>query len=97
MAEKVDLLNRDDFVTYVEKLIWQVSENKKGCCFAIEGSWGIGKTFVIEKLEERLKREQLEKTKSDCYFVFHYNCWRYDYYEEPTIAIISAMLASMEK
>ena len=97
MAEKVDLLNRDDFVTYVEKLIWQVSENKKGCCFAIEGSWGIGKTFVIEKLEERLKREQLEKTKSDCYFVFHYNCWRYDYYEEPSIAIISAMLASMEK
>ncbi|MHC1722167.1 MAG: P-loop NTPase fold protein [Aminipila sp.] len=31
------------------------------------------------------------------YMVFHYNCWRYDYYEEPSVAIIAAMLEQIEK
>lgn len=39
---------------------------------------------------------QSEETNSDRYFVFHYNCWQHDYYEEPAVAIISAMLASIE-
>ena len=29
--------------------------------------------------------------------MFHYNCWQYDYYEEPAVAIISAMLTSVKK
>jgi KAP family P-loop domain. len=39
----------------------------------------------------------LEETNSDRYFVFHYNCWQHDYYEEPAVAIISAMLASIKE
>lgn len=39
---------------------------------------------------------QYEETSSDRYFVFHYNCWQHDYYEEPAVAIISAMLASIK-
>lgn len=94
---KVDLLNRNGFVENVVKVIEQLSEKEKGCCFAIEGSWGIGKTFVIEHLEEQLSIKQSEDTYSDKYFVVHYNCWKYDYYEEPAIAIISAMLNSIQK
>ena len=29
--------------------------------------------------------------------MFHYNCWQHDYYEEPAVAIISAMLASIKE
>lgn len=96
MDKRLDLLNREKFIENTVKIINQLSEIKKGCCFAIEGGWGIGKTFVIEKIEARLKVLQSEETNNDRYFVFHYNCWQHDYYEEPAVAIISAMLASIE-
>ena len=96
MGERIDLLNREGFVDNVIKVVNQLSDIKRGCCFAIEGGWGVGKTFVIEEIEERLKVLQYEETSSDRYFVFHYNCWQHDYYEEPAVAIISAMLASIK-
>lgn len=77
-------------------MVNQLSEIKKGCCFAIEGGWGIGKTFVIEEIEERLKETACEEIGLDRYFVFHYNCWQHDYYEVPAVAIISAMLSSIQ-
>lgn len=96
MDKRLDLLNREEFVGNVIKIVNQLSDIKRGCCFAIEGGWGIGKTFVIEEIEEQLKVLQSEETNSDRYFVFHYNCWQHDYYEEPAVAIISAMLASIK-
>jgi len=69
-----------------------LSEKKQGCCFAIDGAWGSGKTFVLEWFECIIKEEQLEETADNKYFVFHYDCWKYDYYEEPAIAIVAAML-----
>ena len=95
MSSRIDLLDRGDFIENVIKVVDQLSANKRGCCFAIEGGWGVGKTFVIEEIEEKLKVIQSEKTNR--YFVFHYNCWQHDYYEEPAVAIISAMIASIQK
>lgn len=97
MDKRLDLLNREEFVENVIKIVNQLSDIKRGCCFAIEGGWGVGKTFVIEEIEERLKVPQSEETNGDGYFVFHYNCWQHDYYEEPAVAIISAMLASIKE
>ncbi len=97
MDKRLDLLDREEFVGNVIKIVNQLSDIKRGCCFAIEGGWGVGKTFVIEEIEERLKVIQSEETNSDRYFVFHYNCWQHDYYEEPAVAIISAMLASIKE
>lgn len=97
MDKRLDLLNREEFVENVIKIVNQLSDIKRGCCFAIEGGWGVGKTFVIEEIEERLKVFLSEETNSDRYFVFHYNCWQHDYYEEPAVAIISAMLASIKE
>lgn len=97
MSERIDLLNREEFVGNVVKVVNELSDNKKSCCFAIEGGWGIGKTFVIEDVEEQLSELQSEETKTDKYFVFHYNCWQHDYYDEPAVAIIAAMLASIRE
>lgn len=97
MDKRLDLLNREEFVGNVIKIVNQLSDIKRGCCFAIEGGWGVGKTFVIEEIEDRLKVPQSEETNGDSYFVFHYNCWQHDYYEEPAVAIISAMLASIKE
>ncbi len=97
MDKRLDLLGREKFVGNVIRIVNQLSDIKRGCCFAIEGGWGIGKTFVIEEIEEQLKVLQAEEKNSDRYFVFHYNCWQHDYYEEPAVAIISAMLASIKE
>ena len=55
------------------------------------GKWGSGKTFLLDKLEYNLKRYRDQEQ----YLVFHYNCWQYDYYDEPLIAIVSSMIDGM--
>lgn len=96
-GKDIDLLDRGYFMGNIIKIIDGLSENQRGCCFAIEGGWGIGKTFVIENIEQQLNLVINEETKQQQYFVFHYNCWQYDYYDEPLVAIISSMLASINK
>ena len=87
-----DFLNRQYFVAQVKNVIDLLAANKKNSCFAISGSWGIGKSYVLDKLEQQLQQEQSEETALDKYFVFHFNCWEYDFYEEPVIAIVAAMM-----
>ncbi|MBR4295402.1 MAG: hypothetical protein IKT56_01015 [Clostridia bacterium] len=87
-----DFLNRHGFITQVKNVIEVLSRNEKNGCFAISGCWGIGKSYVLDKLKKQLLFEQDQERASDNYFVFHFNCWEYDYYEEPLIAIVSAML-----
>lgn len=92
MDEKLDVLNRQDFIDTLLRLVDNFAAKKQGSCFGIDGAWGSGKSFVIERLEKKLKDIQSEETADNKYFVFHYDCWEYDYYDEPTIAIIVAML-----
>ena len=89
--KKIDILNRDEVIEDLFDIVQSASKNQAYCSFAIEGTWGVGKTFVLEGLEEKLEMEMNEDTFDNRYFVFHYNCWKYDYYEEPAIAIISAL------
>lgn len=96
MNEKIDVLNREQFINDVKRVIDIISDNKQGCCFAINGEWGSGKSFVLERLEKQLKEWQSEETNDNKYLVFHYDCWKYDYYDEPAISIISAMLEVTE-
>lgn len=92
MEEIIDVLNRGKFLEDINKLLFLLSDRKKGCTFAIDGGWGYGKTYVLEKLEDELRDIVNGNTGDDRYYVFHYNCWKFDYYDEPSVAIISAML-----
>ena len=94
---KVDILNRDIIIDELFNIIQSASINKAYCSFAIEGTWGVGKTFILRRLEEKLEEEMTEETFDNRYFVFHYNCWEYDYYEEPAIAIVSALKDKVDK
>ena len=71
-------------------------EEEKPILFSIEGSWGKGKTWIIERVEAKLKNldltkaytpEQFKKTPSG-YLIINYNAWEKDYCEEPLIAIL---------
>lgn len=94
--DKLDALNRENEISELFRIVQSASINRAFCSFAIEGTWGVGKTFILERLEEKLELEQNEETKDNRYFVFHYNCWKYDYYEEPAIAIISVLKDKVE-
>ena len=95
--EKLDILGRDEFVYNLFRLIENISDNKSNCCFALNGTWGCGKSFVLDMLEERINPIQSEETNTDRYFVIRYNCWKYDYYEEPIVAIVAALLKAIER
>ena len=84
--QKIDILNREEFINRVIQLVQLISSNKGNMTFAIDGSWGCGKTFVLEKIERRLSEDESKK-----YLVIHYNCWQYDYYDEPLVAIVAAL------
>jgi len=88
----IDLLGRQEIVDRIMSILEIISEGRASCTFALNGAWGTGKTFVLNIL-----RNQLWEYHSDDYIVFHYNCWQYDYYEEPLIAIVAAMLDSVDE
>lgn len=91
-TEKIDILDRAKIMSDIEQILVLLSEQKQGRVFALDGKWGYGKTYILEQLEKELEGLQNEETQDDRFYVFHYNCWQYDYYEEPAVAIVSAML-----
>lgn len=95
--DKLDVLNRDAFVEQLVRLMNNLSDKKSSTCFAINGAWGCGKSFLLDIFEERLGKIQSEKTFKEKYFVVRYNSWRYDYYEEPLVAIVSTMISIIEE
>mgnify|MGYP003309428647 CR=1 FL=1 len=100
MLKKIDerdILHRTSFINFLVSICNKLSNKGKGCCFAIDGAWGSGKSFMLEMLEKKLSTIQSEETADDKFLVFHYDCWKYDYYEEPLIAIVAAMLDTIKE
>lgn len=93
----LDLLDRQKFVDKMIQVTETLSEKKKNASYAINGSWGVGKTFVLKMFEEQILTNQSEVTATDKYLLFHFNCWNYDYYEEPLIAIVASILDQIEE
>lgn len=95
--DTIDLLDRQPFVEQLMNVAQTLSENRKSACYAINGEWGVGKTFVLDMFEKTIRDIGQDGTVLSRYLVFHYNCWQYDYYEEPLIAIVAAMLDSIDE
>ena len=97
MSEKVDILDRQPFVDRLIEIVHMIADGKKGCMFTIDGQWGCGKSFILDMFEKQLSLIQDPTDLDDRYIIFHYNCWQYDFYDEPAIAIISAIKDEIEK
>ena len=95
--EKLDILNREEFIDQLVNVTEHISANRGNVSFAINGVWGCGKSFVLDMYEEKLSQIQSEETASEKYFIIRYNCWKYDYYEEPLIAIVSTLISAIEE
>lgn len=94
---RLDILNRDEFVEQLIKLVKNISANKSSASFAINGAWGCGKSFVLDMFQEKLEEIQSEETSNDKYFVIRYDSWKFDYYEEPLVAIVASMISIIEE
>lgn len=95
--KKLDILNRDKFIDDLLRIMENISDNKASTCFALNGIWGSGKSFVLDMFEEKLSAIQSEETYTDKYFIVRYNSWQYDYYEEPLVAIVATMMSAIEE
>lgn len=91
-TKKIDILNRGEFIQRTVDIVKLISAHKGNMTFAIDGAWGCGKTFVLEEIEKRLSEDASKK-----YLVIPYNCWQYDYYDEPLVALVSSLLDFLKK
>jgi len=96
MEEKLDLLNRQPFITQLLDIAVAVSDKRKSACYAVDGEWGVGKSFVLDMIEEQAEKFGQEGEELPRFCVFRYNCWEYDYYEEPLVSFVAAMLDDIE-
>ena len=92
----IDMLGREDFIGQLITIVEILASNKKNASYAINGAWGTGKTWILESFERRIREFYQEGTTLNKYVVFHYNCWEYDYYSEPLIAIVAAILDQID-
>lgn len=97
IERKADCLNRQEFIDTLTRIVRNLSSSGQGCTFAINGKWGCGKTYVLDMFAEQISVFQHPEAAGDYYAVFRYNCWEYDYYEEPVLAIIAAIRDELDK
>ena len=79
-----DKIGRKEFVDKITLCVNHLAKDKN-ICIAIDGEWGSGKSFVMEKLYERLNAD-------DSYLVVRYDAWECSFYDEPLFAIFSSIL-----
>ena len=93
----IDLLDRQPFINQMLQIAEALSKNKKNACYALNGAWGVGKSFVINEFEKQIAQYGQQDTTLNRFLLFHYDCWKYDYYAEPLTAIISVMLDALKQ
>lgn len=85
IIDKTDFLNRNEIIEKLVEITKSIDCSNGNRSFAIEGEWGVGKSFIIDKFENKIKSE-------NNIIIFKYNAWENNYYEEPIIAMVTSMI-----
>lgn len=83
-----DLLERESVIDEISKIIEDRLYSKQPLSLAVTGIWGVGKSYVLKEIEKRYSGRCI---------VFHYDCWKNDYYDEPLIGILSAISGQLNQ
>ena len=99
-----DFLNRNAFIETIYQYITKnLTTNSKPLCFSIDGEWGQGKSWILNKLQNKLEGYDLstnlfnEDNYINKYFIFRYNAWELDFYEDPLIAIVITLVEQLNQ
>lgn len=88
----IDLLNREEDLKKIINVIETLSTNKENFnSYAIEGNWGCGKSWLINRLAAELYDMQDLDVAGGKYCVLKFNPWEYDYYNEPLLSLILSL------
>ena len=90
-SDNIDVLDRKTFIEQILKTIEYYSEKKERVSFSIQGTWGSGKSWIINKLTNELYNIQDFDNCGSKYCIFSYNAWDYDYYDEPLISLFISL------
>ena len=89
---QIDLLNREEDLKKIINVIETLSTNKENSnSYAIEGNWGCGKSWLINRLAAELYDMQDLDIAGGKYCVLKFNPWEYDYYNEPLLSLILSL------
>ena len=100
-----DHLNRIQTVEDIIQIIKECTAKENPTTFSVEGEWGRGKTWLIDKVESALRGidissadgVMMSKHSDKEYLVFKYNAWEKDYYNEPLLAILITLVNQLNK
>ncbi len=88
---EIDILNRKEFIDKIISTVEYHSKNNLKTSFSIQGNWGCGKSWILDRVFEKLYDIQDEKIAGGRYCVFRYNAWKYDYYNEPLVSLLISL------
>lgn len=89
---EVDILNRTPVIERLIDVLQGLRSNRQSMMFSLNGKWGSGKTFVLNLLANRINEVNQNQSDGEMPFCYiRYDCWKYDYYAEPLISLVSAM------
>ena len=88
LAKNTDILQREEFIDRVLTIINSCKEHPRSLSFSIDSGWGYGKSFILDRVQEQL---------ADNWIVLRYDSWKYDYYEEPLVALISSISDQLQE
>lgn len=87
-----DLLKRENFLNQLQNITLALKRDTDPHSFAINGKWGCGKSWILEKYEYILSNNLEEQ-----FIVFHFNAWQNDFYDEPLTAMITSIATQLNK
>ena len=85
---KEDFIGRDDIISKITELV-DIMPADKNCCIALDGEWGCGKSFVIDRLKENFESKENN-------FVVFYDAWKNNFYSDPLIAILYCIFDTLQ-
>ena len=89
MIEKEDKIGIDDIIARLKYRVETLSL-EENVCVSLNGAWGSGKSFILEKFESILRGE------NNKYLVVKYDAWKNNFYSDPLIAILFCIFDELE-
>lgn len=89
--DEIDVLDRKSFIEQIIKVIEHYADKKQSASFSIQGSWGSGKSWIINNIVTELYNMQDIDISGGKYCVLKFNPWEYDYYNEPLLSLILSL------
>ena len=96
MLAEIDILNRQEFIDKIISTVEYHSKSNLKASFSIQGEWGCGKSWILDRVFENLYDIQDEHIVGGRYCVFRYNAWKYDYYDEPLVSLLISLKEQFE-